>query len=100
MDCVYGLRLLASAGKPLNEEEFKKLFDLFDTTFIKEEAKKLLDAMAGRDLAEIIEKGKKSLVQNVVVAPSAKVEAVKEEKKEEKKAEPEEDEDFDMFGGF
>lgn len=100
MDSVIALRLLASAGKPLNEEEFEKLYSLFDSSFVTEQVKKLLESMAGRDLSEVVEAGRKSLAQNVVVAQPAKQDAAKEEKKEETKAEPEEDEDFDMFGGF
>lgn len=101
MDTIFAARLLSVTGKALNKEEMFGLYKSLDGAYVEEEVTKVIELVGDRDMAEIIKAGREKMCSRAVAAAPVKQEgAAKETKKEEAKVEAEEDEDFDMFGGF
>jgi len=87
MEYIYAALLLHKLGKPINEENVKKVMEAAGATPDETRIKAMVAALSGVNIDEAISKS--AAVAAPAAAP-AKAEAPKEEKKEEKKVSMEE----------
>ena len=88
MEYIYGVLLLHSAGKEVNEENLKKVLEAADIEVDEARVRSLVSALKGVDIDEVLKQAA------VPAAPAAApVAAPAEEKAEEKKEEEEKEEE-------
>jgi len=87
MEMMYAALLLHKAGKPINEENMKKVLEAVGANTDAGRIKAVVTALDGANIEEIIEKASSVAAAPVAAAPTA--EKKKESKKEEKKSEEE-----------
>ncbi len=88
MELVYAAMLLHKAGKPINEENIKKIVDAAGIKKDVAQIKALVAALDGVDIEKAIKEA--SVPVAAVAAPSAEKPAEKKEEKSEKAKEEDE----------
>ncbi len=90
MEMMYAALLLHKAGKPINEENMKKVLEAVGANADVGRIKAVVTALEGADIEKIIEKASSVAAAPVAAASApAPAEKKKEEKKDEKKSEEE-----------
>jgi len=84
MEEVYSALLLHSAGKPINEENLKKVLEAAGAKIDEGKIKALIASLEGQNIDELI---KQAATMPVVEKKAEEKEEKKAEEKEEKKAE-------------